>query len=178
MSIQRRCKTQPHCVPLGGGCVMRRVFGCLVIFVALSIGLAAPASAEPSQSLNREVGGTFRGPAPFEFGGDGCDFVLQTIDASFHTSRSRFAGSLFIEGCVDTAAVPGGFAYESGTFTLTTRTGAILTGTVSGEVFPLDLTLTVTDGTRRFRHVSGTIAVEGTLNPDNTTGTLTGSLRR
>src|SRR3712207_7654943 len=50
-----------------------------------------------------------------------CDFVLQTIDASFQTSRPRSAGSLFIEGCVDTADAPGGFAFDSGTFTLTTR---------------------------------------------------------
>jgi hypothetical protein len=79
------------------------------------------------------------------------------------------------------AAVPGGFAFEAGraTFVLTTATGATLTGSVTGGIFPLDLTLTVTEGTRQLQKATGTIAVDGTGGPSGpVSGTLTGALSR
>jgi hypothetical protein len=76
-----------------------------------------------------------------------------------------------------------------GTIQLTTRNGATLTGFGGGTIIPAgpvalhDFTFTATEGTRRFQHVAGTIALDGAWNftdpPGNAiSGTLTGSLQR
>ena len=157
---------------------MRRLAALLVVVLTAWVGAAAPSAAEPGQSLNREVTGSFTGTSSFDFSAGGCAFVFEAYDLTFQTGRGR-PGTLHIEGCVNSAPVVGSFAFESGTFTLTSRTGATLTGTVSGGVFPIDLTLTVTEGTKRFRRATGTIAVDGTGGPSGpVSGTLTGSLQR
>jgi hypothetical protein len=156
---------------------MRRFAGLAVVVFTALVGAGAPAAAGPATALNREVTGTFTGTAAFEFGSHGCDFVFQTFDVTFQPAPTG-SGTLHIEGCVNVAPVVGSFAFESGSFTLTSRTGATLIGTVSGGVFPLDLTLTSTEGTRSFRQATGTIAVDGSWSVDAASGSLTGSLQR
>ncbi|MBA2626313.1 MAG: hypothetical protein H0U89_12020 [Acidimicrobiia bacterium] len=159
---------------------MRRVAALLVVVCTLVVTAGAPASAQVDRgnSLNRQASGPFTGTSSFDFGTGTCAFVFMTYDLTFQTGAQR-SGTVHIEGCVNTSSVSGGFAFERSSFELTTPQRATLTGTVSGGVFPIDLTLTVTDGTRRFRRAAGTVAVDGTGGPSGpVSGTLTASLAR
>ena len=161
---------------------MRRIAAVVALACTVSVVAAAPevGAQGADTSLNRLVTGEFTGTSAFEFTVEGCSFVFETYDLTYPSIGGR-PGTVHIEGCVNLAGVTGGFAFESGQagFTLTTATGATLTGTVTGGVFPIDLTLTVTGGTRQLQRVTGTIAVAGTGGPSGpVSGTITGGLSR
>jgi hypothetical protein len=141
------------------------------------VATGASAHAAPGAALDASVTGPFTGLSFFDLNA-GCAFVLEEYDLTFTTGDRRQPGTVHIEGCVS-ETTPGVFAFESGSFSLVTSSGAALSGTVSGGLFPIDLTLTVTDGTRGLRRATGTIAVDGTGGPSGAvSGTLTGSLSR
>jgi hypothetical protein len=127
---------------------------------------------------NRTVSGPFTGSVFFEFGTHGCSFVYQQFDGTY-AAKSDGTGTLHLEGCVDSAPVPGGLEFV-GTFTLTTPTGVTLTGTARGPVFPVALVLTVSTSSA---HTGPLSKVQGTINftasnvSGPITGTLAGSLR-
>ena len=165
---------------------MRRVGVVVLVATVGYFALAAPVAAQPDANLNREVTGAFTGTQSFEFGG-GCSFVHQVYDATYQPARPGL-GSVHVDVCVE----PGGGDFVvDGTFQLTTRTGATVTGTVAGTVTPdeggftadLDFTLTVAQGTRQFQHATGTVTLDGVWNVggpigDSIEGTLSGALQR
>lgn len=161
---------------------MLRRLVILGAIAASSFAVAAPAAvAKTTDALDREVTGSFAGTTAYEFGAAGCSFVHQVFDLTYDTARG--SGTLHMEGCATSdGTVAGGFRYDLD-FVLTTPSRATLTGTATGGVFPMDLTLTVERGTKRFSHVSGTIDLDGVwtapvLQPGTASGTLAGHLRR
>jgi hypothetical protein len=174
---------------------MRRLALVLVVAVAGVLALGVPLAAAPDASLNREVTGPFSGTQSID-NTRACfipSFPLgtpQTFDATYQPDRPG-SGSIRIDACV-VSEVPS-VSLVVGTFNLTSRAGATLTGTVGGlinflgqfgpPIATLHFRLTVTEGTRRLQHVTGTIAFDGIWHipepPGNTiSGTLTGSLQR
>jgi hypothetical protein len=147
--------------------------------LVLSItGTEAPKrSVQSPVGLNRRVSGSVTASGFFEFSSRGCPFVYEQLDGTYDTKKGT--GSFHVEGCVDLASVPGGFLLV-GTFTITTPQGDRISGTAQGTVFPLDLTLTVTDvaGSPSLKNVGGTIrlTLDG-ISGSNLQGTLTGSLK-
>jgi hypothetical protein len=135
----------------------------VVGFVLALVGpVAAPAGAKPAPLAS----GPFTGTTSYTFVTDGCSFVHQVYDATVGSNRNP-TSSFHLAGCVTLSMNSDGFPY-SGTFTIRTR-GGTLTGTVAGGVHaeilpcsPFRFTLTVTGGTQRLRHTSGTITVAGT----------------
>jgi hypothetical protein len=127
---------------------------------------------QPPVGLNRRVSGSVTASGFFEFSSRGCSFVYQQLDGTYDTKQGP--GSFHVAGCVNLAS---GFVFL-GTFTITTPQGDTITGTAEGPVFPLELTLTVTDtrGSPSLKNVGGTIlltldGISGSLH-----GTLSGSL--
>ncbi len=163
---------------------MRRLVVLMVATIGL-VGVAVPAAATPSRgSLNRAVSGPYTGTQTFDFVTGGCTFVHQMFDATYAGDGGQ--GSFHIDTCV---TINGSSFDYAGTFVVTTPHGATLTGTVTGftdaalPASSLDLTLTITHGTRRFEHATGTIALSGTWSNDPgilghgpTSGTLTGNV--
>ena len=171
----------------------------LVTMAAVLVGLGAvgaPATAASGPPLNGEVSGPFTGTTVFD-SAPGCSFFHQVFDATY-TTRHRRSGSFHLEGCVDFAPVQ--FVY-AGSFVLTTPNRAVLTGTVTGVIggtpasdpceeptdfaTSLDLTLALTQGTKRFKHATGTIHLVGTWCspsvpgvPGSISGALAGALER
>ena len=148
---------------------MRRGFW-LVAFVVLAVAsVGSPAQAAGSvDPLNAQVSGAYSGRQNFAFGEAGCSFVHQTFSGDYDASRGP-GGSLSIDSCVSFGS--GSLFDVRGTFTLTTSSGAVLSGTVEGSTdggvpASLDLVLTVTSGTRQFRAVSGTIVLSGSFTND------------
>ena len=164
---------------------MRRWFVTAVVATVAVFGTLAPvgpAAAAPADGLNRRVSGPFTGTTVFDFGGGGCSFVHQTFDLTYQSARGR--GKLNFEGCAtpdDNFA--GGFRYDLD-FVLKAPGRGRLTGHATGGVFPMDLTLTVEHGTKRFRHATGTIDLDGQWTASISTfegtasGTLTGHLQK
>ena len=148
--------------------------------LVLSItGTPAPKRpVQPPVGLNRRVSGPVSASGFLEFSTHGCPFFYEQLDGSYDTKHGT--GSFHVEGCIDTdSTVPGGFRFE-GTFSITTPQGDRITGTAQGTVFPLELTLTVTDtaGSPSLKNVGGTILL--TLNDISGSalhGTLSGSLK-
>ncbi len=152
-----------------------------VLVLVLAVGLLVLAGAHPvgaaPRSINRRISGPFAGATHYEFTTAGCSFVHQLHDATYTIAKGT-SGSFHLDGCVDIG--PTGFEY-TGTFTLTTPKGAVLTGTVTGTVLsgeptsnpcapnespgPLDFTLTVTHGTAGFKRASGSIHLVGVWCP-------------
>jgi hypothetical protein len=174
---------------------MRRLAVVLLAVAAGLIALGAPVAAEPDAALNREVSGPFTGMSVFDFSTPACTFVHQVHDATYTTEKGR-SGSFNLDGCV--VFGPAGFDY-SGLFVVTTPNGAILNGTVTGVVaggappsgpcprvtVPLDFTLALTQGTKNFKHATGSIHLTGIWCssgapgvPDPISGTLTAALQR
>jgi hypothetical protein len=178
------------------GVNMRRLTVVVLAVAAGLVALGAPSAAEPNAALNREVSGPFTGTSVFDFSTPPCSFVHQVHDATY-TPDHRHPGSFDLDGCVEFGEA--GFAY-SGLFVLTTPNGAALHGTVTGVVagtsptgpcdptgFPasLEFTLALTQGTKGFKHATGTIHLAGTWCspavpgvPGPIFGTLTGALER
>jgi hypothetical protein len=171
---------------------MRRLAFLSFAVAAGLIALGAPVAAEPDAGLNREVSGAFSGTSVFDNSTPACSFVHQVHEAAYTTANGR-SGSFQLDGCV----VSQGLFY-SGVFVLTTPNGAVLNGTVTGFVggagpgaclpplipAALNFTLAVTQGTKNFGHVTGTIDLSGTWCaasagvPGPISGTLTGELQR
>ncbi len=171
---------------------MRRLGLMALISTAACLALATPVAAQPDASLNREVTGPFTGTESFDFETGGCSLPPDTspthfvFDAMYQPDRPG-SGSFHIDACA-AEVFPRLFELE-GSFHVTTRTGATLTGTVVGDfqedvgLAGLHFMLTATAGTRRFQHVIGTITLNGVWTfsqpPGNAiSGTLSGSLQR
>lgn len=152
---------------------IRRGVAVLAVLVAALLAVP-PASATPGEGpLNRRASGPFSGTQTFEFNSEGCSFVHQVFRGTYETRRGR-SGRFLVDVCVETGS---GFTY-TGTFRITTPGGARLRGSVDGTTnaalpeSSLDLTLTVTSGTKRFEGVTGTVALSGVWRnePPNTLG--------
>jgi hypothetical protein len=149
---------------------------------------ATPAAPPGGQAapITNQVSGTVSGTTWYRFGAQGCSFVYQEFDITYLAEQGRRqTGSLQIQGCVGFDA-PSGFS-QDGTFVLTAPNGAVLTGSVSGEIFggglALDLTLQVESGTRNFRRLTGEIRLTSfdffpSTEPASFTGTLDAQLIR
>jgi hypothetical protein len=167
---------------------MRRLLAVLALMLVGTVAAAPPLSAQDgSSTLNRKVSGPFTGTTSWRFFGDGCSFVHQVFDATYDTGSGR-EGTFHLDVCVNnrgTSTFP-----VTGTFVLTARNGAALTGTVTGTITSvsvevcfanLDFALTTTDGTRNLRRASGTVNLDGTWNCQNPgviSGLLAGALQR
>jgi hypothetical protein len=154
---------------------MRRWVVAVVAVVGTTF-VAAPAEARPGNSLDRRVSGPFTGTTAFEFGTEGCSFVHQVFDLTYEARRDR--GKLRMEGCATPDnSFAGGFRYDLD-FVMRPPGRGRLTGTATGGVFPLDLTLTVERGTKHFRHAQGTIDLDGvwTASIGTFEGTANGTL--
>ncbi len=164
---------------------MVRRAGVLLSAVLVVVALGTPAEAASAKNLNREVTGQFTGRQNFAFGEAGCSFVHQVFTGTYEARKG--SGSFVIDTCVDSSGGSPSFAYE-GTFELTTPKKAVLRGTVTGTTDasgPYELTLFVTEGTKRFTKAVGTIELSGTWTNDPnslgtgpTSGQLTGALSR
>src|SRR5262249_7159813 len=146
------------------GWSMRRLTIVLLVVAAGCLALASPLAAQsPDANLNREVTGPLSRTESFFPGGS---FLRQVFDATHQPGapRPRVPPHDLCVRFTGTNVFP-----VDGTFQLTTRTGATLTGTVAGtatvptmgEVVALDFTLTVTGGTRQFTSANGSIALDG-----------------
>jgi hypothetical protein len=135
--------------------------------------------------------GQFSGTESFDSETGGCSLPPVTspthlvFDATYQPDRPG-SGSFHIESCA--AEVDPRIFELEGTFQLTTSTGVTLTGPVVGGFLEaeglagLNFTSTVTEGTRRFQHVAGTITLHGVWNfadPSGNaiSGSLSGSLQ-
>jgi hypothetical protein len=162
--------------------MLRRWLVVVAVVIGTLVATAPAALAEKSDALNRRVSGPFSGTTAFDFDSLGCSFVHQVFDLTYDTARGP--GSLHLEGCATPDnAWAGGFRYDLD-FVLRLPKRGWLSGTATGGVFPMDLTLTVEHGSKRFRHVTGTIDLDGTWSATistfegTATGTLTGHLFR
>jgi hypothetical protein len=161
---------------------MRRWFVIVAVVITTLAVTSPPAFAAKNDALNRRVSGPFSGTTEFEFGSDGCPFVHQAFDLTYETDRGD--GSLHLEGCASSdSTFVGGFRYDLD-FVLRLPKRGWLSGTATGGVFPMELTLTVEHGSKRFRNVTGTIDLDGTWSASisvfegTASGTLTGHLAR
>ena len=164
---------------------MRRLATPLVvILVALVLG-TAPADAESSTALNRDVSGPFVGTTFFDFFTNGCSFIHQALDGTYATAKGG-SGFFHLDVC-PTFGVDNG-SVDVGTFSLHDPLGSTLDGTVTGVYdttvptsIRFEFTLRVVSGTRRFRHAHGTVTLTGTWEFVSITspifGTLVGSLK-
>ncbi len=164
---------------------MRRSIAALVVLVATATGLAglggsagaaagaAVATGGAQKSLNPQLRGPFTGTTTFTFT-QPCDFAHQIFDATYVAKGYRRAGFFHLDGCAELTSPD--FTIN-GSFTLTTPTKAQVTGTMAGSFPPvvnsapctagtfasaMDFTLTMTGGTKTFRHAKGTIHLTGT----------------
>ncbi|MEP6624137.1 MAG: hypothetical protein ABJC79_06825 [Acidimicrobiia bacterium] len=98
-----------------------------------------------------------RGPGGLRF--EGCGGVVSVIGSGAYSSVGLGTGTYQFDVCiVDTAS----FAVR-GTVSFTTRTGAKLLGTIGGSIPGGPSTspyqVTVTGGTKRFRHARGSLVI-------------------
>jgi hypothetical protein len=157
-----------------GSVGMRGVLATLAMVALALVATAVPAHAGQSDHLNRLFSGPFAGIGVVGSDPD-CPFFHVTHYENYGEGRPPPAsGTTEMVACVDIRTVPWS---GTGTFTITTRTGATLFGTVlESAAFPagaFENTFGVTGGTRQFRHVRGTIVVTGFV--DRTVGTITGT---
>ncbi len=163
---------------------VRRLGIALAVSAVSLVTLDGPAVAErgSDRPLNRVVDGPITGAGIFDFSTPGCD-AHSTHRFVFGAGRppSR-SGTMDAEFCVSFADFP--LLRGTGTFVLTTHTGATLSGTqVSTNLLPnFTVTYTVTGGTRQFKHVGGTFVHEGLETVSgmslSNVGTLSGSLTK
>src|SRR5438128_1052196 len=164
---------------------MRRLAAAVLVTLTALLGGAAPASAKPDATLNREVSGPFTGTSRFDFFTGGCSFIHQAFDGAYQTEKGK-SGSFHVDVCPTFSP---GDSRAVGTFTVRTPDGSALTGTVTGVYdastpprIPFEFTLTAVTGTKGLKHASGTILMDGVWqfdsNPGPVSGTLAGSLER
>jgi hypothetical protein len=131
------------------------VLATTIVAIGLVAGVALPASAAPSRApagLVKQATGPASGSEMFEFGTNGCSFVFEQFDLTVETQTGPV--TLRVSGCVDSG--PRGFTF-SGTFVLTARNGATLTGTATGPAGnpPLSFVLTAESGRKQFKRLVG-----------------------
>ena len=166
-TLRRRLRTP-------GNLGMRGVLATLAMVALAVVVSAVPAQADQSDHLNSLFSGPFSGIGVL--GSDpACPFVHVTHYEAYGAGRPPPAsGTTELVACVDVRTVPWS---GRGTFTVTTRTGATLFGTVlESSAYPagaFENTLGVTGGTRQFRNVRGTIVVTGVV--DRTVGSIAGT---
>src|SRR4030095_2340762 len=80
-----------------GGRMRRRAAALVVVLAALFMG-AAPAGAESTTALNREVNGPFVGTTSFDFFTNGCSFIHQALDGTYTTVKGG-TGSIHLDVC-------------------------------------------------------------------------------
>ena len=128
-----------------------------IVVIGLMTGMASPASAAPErapQGLVRQATGPASGLEMFEFGVNGCSFVFEQFDLTVETQAGP--ATLHVSGCVEFGGGATGFAFD-GTFVLTAKNGATLTGTATGPAGgqTLDFVLTAENGTKQFKRLVG-----------------------
>jgi hypothetical protein len=159
---------------------LRRVVALLALVALAVIVTAVPAQAGQSTHLNGLISGPFSGTAALGNDPD-CPFgFVSHKDTYGNGGPPPASGTVEVVKCADVRKVPWS---ETGTFTITTGTGATLFGTMVGTSYPaggFQHTYTVTGGTRQFRHVRGTISATGVVDRSVGTysGTYTASLRK
>ena len=129
--------------------------------------------------LNRLVDGPFTGSGTGDLDHPGCDGDFVTHDYVYGAAESLAqSGTVHVEACVVFGPLP---FPVSGTFELTSGTGATLRGTVDGTA-TFETTFTsvrvvyrVTSGTREFRYATGTIDVDATAVGSPTVMSLDGN---
>lgn len=164
---------------------MRR-FAVMVASFAIGAVVLVPGVAGAAV---RHVDGTMSGPSSFQ--SPTCGGLTNIAGTGAFAARDFGVGTYAFTVCV--TQTPSGFQTD-GTVKFTTRSGAKLRGTIGG-VTPsgqnATYAVTVTSGTRRYRHAVGTLAM-GPLTESNFTncgpaaictswtdrGPLTGTLRR
>jgi hypothetical protein len=144
---------------------VRVLLAATSIMVAAVIGLAGPvhAAGRGDLALNRLIDGSFTGSGTIDFSNPACDGIYSEQDYTYGAGRTpNRSGTVHAVGCVDTSTLPW---TVSSTFTITSRTGATLSGTIVGTATSSSFsnTYTVTGGTRQFRNVSGTILATATF---------------
>src|SRR5690242_20162658 len=123
----------------GRGFQVRRLIASSFVVLAITVVLATPSlAANTAPVLQKPLTDVpFSGTSNFAFSSHSCSFVFETYDLTFEMRHSR-TGTIHIEGCVNSSgAFPGGFGFESGTFTLSTGghgKDSTLQGTVSGSI--------------------------------------------
>jgi hypothetical protein len=146
-----------------------------MVFVAMIAGVtaAAPAAAEPggdgTPPLRPEVTGTFEGTGTWAFSSE-CGIAREVVTGTYDATGRQFDDGTFSwDTCVIFAGDGVHFVSVTGTFVVTTDSGATLTGTVSGFIgsadpvtgMPVEMTLVVTESTGTPPPVSGTISLTG-----------------
>lgn len=176
---------------MSGQRLARRLLA-LALMAAVLVGATPPASAgtRPGRLLDGAVSGPVTGTTTFEFESATC-FVRQVFEGSFEPETGHGTGSFAVDGCIDPFSGP--FPSIAGTFLVVAADGSQLSGTVAGTLETAEnpytngtFTLAVTEGTRRFRRTTGTLALDfaweatpggpGQVNP--ITGDLDASLTR
>ena len=136
------------------------------------VATAVPVHADQNTHLHGLISGPFSGTAALGNDPD-CPFVYVSHEDTYGNGMPPPAsGTVEVVKCADVRTVPWS---ETGTFTITTGTGATLFGTMVGSSYPaggFQHTYTVTGGTRQFTHVRGTIAATGVV--DRSVGTYSG----
>lgn len=129
----------------------------MILVTGFMTGMALPASATPTtmpRGLVEQATGQVSGTEVFEFGANGCPFVYEQFDLTVETQAGP--ATLHVSGCVESGrGGPTGFIFD-GTFVLTAKNGATLTGTATGPIGGRnDFVLTADNGTKQLRRLIG-----------------------
>lgn len=140
---------------------MRR-YGIAVGAIVLA-AVTVPAGAAGAAA--RRPGGSVSGTGHFETPGS-CTGIIEQLGSGTFAARDFGVGTYRYDVCITQGASSLSFA---GTASFTTHSGASLEGTVGGTT-PLGqyptFVVTVTGGTRRYRHATGTLTM-GELTESN-----------
>ena len=139
-----------------------------MLLVACMLFLAVPAAtATPTTTFDESFPGvaliTVPGPPPCP-----ANTLAHVVeDDTFNIRLPGFgASALHMDTCVSDFTNDQGLLPGVGTFLLTTAHGATISGTlasVEDATTFRDVTLTITDGTRRFSHATGTLHLHQTV---------------
>jgi hypothetical protein len=145
------------------------------MIVSLMVTSGTSASAANIEKLEAQVSGSTTGVSSF---GSCPNGQFRSEMTGTYVTQAGGTGSYRIDVCLFAGGAPV-FTITSGTFTITTPKGATLTGTVTGvgNASFIDDELTVTGGTRQFKHVSGSIDWDANGATPNF-GTFTASFER
>jgi hypothetical protein len=140
---------------------MKRWYRSVLVIAAIGV-VAAPASS--AGAAVRNVSGSMRGPGGLRT--ENCGGPVSVVGSGNYASVGLGTGTYEFDVCLlDT----NGFAVR-GTMSFTTRTGAKLFGTVGGSIPggppSSPYAVTVTGGTKRFRHARGSLSVGPLLEAD------------
>ena len=145
------------------------VTAVLVSFVLVAPQASADRGSPGGGNPRPPVGtGSFEGAGVYELF-TRCTFAWEVVHGTFEGSRpGRADDSTFtFDFCVTSDSPTHTFGFD-GTFTVATKTGVVLAGTLSGGIHldpmgsPIDITLTVEESSGTRRPISGTITLTGT----------------